>query len=166
MQDDSEVDVNKIVQATGQVSLVTVSFSGLGLPTQDTSLWQQKFQSALGSSPAHRQVNLKYMDGFEYFFAPSVFTGMVKSATDKALVPHSYVVYEPYHYNITVRITVLALNSLQSTVQLALCGNCNSAGCFGALGSCLQWFTELAAIHNRAFGFAYLMDKEGNVVWR
>ena len=106
MEDDAEVDINKVVQATGQVSLITVSFSGLGLPTQDTSLWQQKFQSALGSSSAHRQVNLKYMDGFEYFFAPSVFTGMVKSATDTALVPHSYVVYEPYHYNITVRMHV------------------------------------------------------------
>jgi hypothetical protein len=107
MKDDSEVDINKIVQATGKVSLVTVSLSGLGLPTQNTTQWQQKFNSAFRSSSSHRLVNLKYMDGFEYFFAPSIFSGMVKAATDSTSVADSYVVYEPYHYNITVRISRL-----------------------------------------------------------
>ncbi len=129
MESDKEVDINKVLQATGQVSLVTVSLSGLGLPTQDTTLWQQKFQSALGNSSSHRQVNLKYMDGFEYFFAPSFFTGMVKSATESALVPHSYVVYEPYHYNITVRGPLLAVWLLSCSARLPQWPNCNSAAC-------------------------------------
>lgn len=30
----------------------------------------------------------------------------------------------------------------------------------------LQLFTELAAIHNRAYGFAYLVDKQGKIRWR
>ncbi|CAE7522594.1 unnamed protein product, partial [Symbiodinium sp. KB8] len=28
------------------------------------------------------------------------------------------------------------------------------------------WFTELAAMHNRSYGFVYLINKQGEVVWR
>lgn len=101
--DGAKVDVNEVLAKHDDVTCLTVSFSGLGLPNQDLSQWQSKFLADFGSKPGYRLVNLKYMDGFEYYFAPGFFTNMVKGALAPEVQEHSIAVFEPYHYNITVR---------------------------------------------------------------
>eukprot|EP01138_Halocafeteria_seosinensis_P000452 gb/GECG01000466.1/.p1 GENE.gb/GECG01000466.1/~~gb/GECG01000466.1/.p1 ORF type:complete len:294 (+),score=25.53 gb/GECG01000466.1/:1-882(+) len=132
LSDDSPCDVNKELQSKvkGKVSLVTVAFSGIGLKNQDLSQWHDAFlKHCANDTDKFNMCHLKYMDGFEYYFAPSVFRRLNQSAVPSGLESSSYVVFEPYHYNITL-------------------------------------FTELASIHNRAYGFVYLVDQEGQIRWR
>lgn len=106
LSSNSPVDVNaELAKNTeGRVTLLTVNFSGIGLKNQDVSQWQNKFLQEFGQeSDAYNLYHIKYMDGFEYYFAPSMFTRMNQDSVPEQAREKAFVAFEPYHYNITVR---------------------------------------------------------------
>lgn len=105
---DSEEDVNHVLEhAHSKVRLVTLSFSGIGLPNQDMSAWHSAYLSAFPEaenpkSEGFAMTHVKYMDGMEYRFFSDYFTTSNAAALPEKVKPNAFVVFEPLHYNVTV----------------------------------------------------------------